>query len=289
MTKIFFSTFLTFFTICFTGVINIETDSGTISYNLEDIQKITFENNYELIFVQGGSFEMGDHFNEGYSRELPVHSVNISDFYIGKYEVTQAEWISIMVNNPSHYLADNNPVENITWYDALEYCNALSITENLTPCYSGTGTNISCNFTANGYRLPTEAEWEYAARGGVNFNENLRYSGCHEESILIDYAWFDTNNTPMGSKEVGMKLPNQLNIFDMSGNVFEWCWDWSSENYYSVSPSSDPYGPSQGNMRVKRSGSFCCFSSAMRVANRDGFQPEQSDGDIGFRVVRRIE
>jgi len=144
----------------------------------------------EMVFVEGGTFEMGDFFNEGNSFELPMHDVTLDAFYIGKYEVTQGEWQNIMGSNPSIYfgVGESYPVYNINWRQAIDYCNALSISEGLTPCYTITGEDVICDFNANGYRLPTEAEWEYVAKGGINWNDNLRYSGCLEESDLTNYA-----------------------------------------------------------------------------------------------------
>ncbi len=237
----------------------------------------------EMIFVQGGTFEMGDHYNEGQSDEIPVHSVTLDDFYIGKYEVTQTEYEAVVGNNPSYFSGDNLPVEQVTWCDAVTFCNLKSQQEGLTPCYNL--NDWSCDFSANGYRLPTEAEWEYAARGGVNWTDDYRYSGCHEYIVLPDYAWY-YSNSGSHTHEVGTRLPNQLDTYDMSGNVWEWCNDWYNSNYYSSSPSNNPQGPASGSLRVIRCGSWLFPGGVCRVAFRDYFYPEFGFDDLGFRFVR---
>ena len=232
-----------------------------------------------LIFIQGVTFQMGS--NNGESDEKPVHSVTVDDFYISKYEVTQKEWKAVMGSNPSYFKGDNLPVEQVSWYDAVEFCNKKSRKEGLTPCYSGSGKSITCNFNANGYRLPTEAEWEYAVRGG-NKSRNYKYSGSN---TIGDVAWYSSNS---GSKThpVGTKQANELGISDMSGNVWEWCWDWYDNDYYSSSPRNDPTGPSSGSYRVLRGGSWHDFDDYCRVAHRNFSNPDYSYNDYGFRIVR---
>jgi len=237
----------------------------------------------DLIFVEGGSFEMGDHFNEGSSNELPVHDVTLNSFYIGQYEVTQGEYAAVMGSNPAHSygVGDNYPVYYVTWYNAVEYCNALSIQEGLTPCYDL--TDWSCDFSVNGYRLPTEAEWEYASRGGMNWTDNYRYSGTTDN--LGAYAWYNPNSGYQ-SHEVGTKLPNQLDIYDMSGNVWEWCNDWYSSDYYSSSPVNNPTGPDSGSYRLIRGGGWSNDASVCRVANCHYYSPGSSYFYVGFRILR---
>ncbi len=214
-----------------------------------------------MIFVKGGSFQMGS--NDSNSDEKPIHSVTVSDFYIGKYEVTQKEWKAVMGSNPSNWKGDNLPVERVSWYDAVEFCNKKSEMEGLQKCYSGSGKNITCDFTKNGYRLPTEAEWEYAARGG-NKSKGYKYSGSNN---IGDVAWY-TSNSGSKTHPVGTKRSNELGIYDMSGNVWEWCWDWYDENYYSISPGSNPRGPNSGKFAVLRGGSWCFYAYYCRVAVR---------------------
>ncbi|NLO44846.1 MAG: formylglycine-generating enzyme family protein [Candidatus Cloacimonetes bacterium] len=240
------------------------------------------QKNNSMIFVEGGRFMMGS--NGEHDWENSVHEVTLSSFWISKYEVTQKEWQEVMGTNPSHFKGNNLPVEYVSWYDVIEYCNKLSIKEGLTPCYSGSGDSISCNWNANGFRLPTEAEWEYAARGG-NKSRAYNYSGSN---TLGDVAWYDDNS---GGKihPVGMKSPNELGLYDMSGNVFEWCWDWYDSSYYNKSPKRDPRGAASGNRKVLRGGSWCNFGNYCRVALRYDGTPSNGRSIIGFRVSRAIK
>ena len=257
------------------------------------------ETSENMIFVQGGTFQMGDRYTEGDSDEFPLHNVTLSSFYIGETEVTQSEYTALMGNNPAHNygIGINHPVYYVTWCDAVKYCNKKSITESLTPCYSVNGdTNPNnwgnnfipdVNWSANGYRLPTEAEWEYAARGGINQGDNNRYSGCNNESDLPNYAWYSESvSLPYGTKEVGTKLPNQLGLYDMSGNVSEWCWDCYGA--YSSSPQTNPTGPSSGSCRVLRGGSWVSLAYYCRVAERSCTTSDNSSNFFGFRLVRGI-
>lgn len=240
----------------------------------------------EMIYVQGGTFEMGDHYNEGNSDELPVHSVYLDSYYIGKYEVTQAEYEAVVGINPSYNIGDNLPVESVNWYDAVTFCNLKSQQEGLTPCYNL--NDWSCDFSANGYRLPTEAEWEYAARGGVNWTDDYRFSGCHVSYDLLNHAWYSSNSSSQ-PHPVGTKLPNQIGIYDMSGNVFERCNDWYDSNYYSSSSSSNPHGPSSGNYRIMRGGSWWSGIIRCRVAYRGYGNPDVGFSGGGFRLMRPVE
>ncbi|MDP3259083.1 MAG: formylglycine-generating enzyme family protein [Thermodesulfovibrionales bacterium] len=190
----------------------------------------------EFVSVKGGCYQMGDTFGDGGSDEKLVHEVYVDDFYIGKYEVTQGQWKAIMGNNPSYFnnCGDNCPVERVSWNDVQDFINKLN---------SKSGKN---------YRLPTEAEWEYAARSG---GKNEKYAGTSNESELGEYAWYSSNS---GGKThpVGQKKPNGLGIYDMSGNVFELVNDWYDSDYYKNSPKDNPKGPSSGQSRVLRGGSW---------------------------------
>ncbi len=225
-----------------------------------------------MVLVDGGTFKRDD------------YSVTVSSFFIGKYEVTQKEWQSIMGNNPSDFKGDNRPVEEVTWYDAVEYCNKLSKKEGLTPVYTINGNNVTCNWSANGYRLPTEAEWEYAARGG-NKSKGYTYSGSN---IVGNVAWYDSNSSSQ-THDVGTKAPNELGIYDMSGNVWEWCWDWYDSSYYSNSPKNDPKGANSGSDRVVRGGSWYLNDFGCRVAYRVYSSPGFGNGGLGLRVLRTIQ
>ncbi|MDD4310228.1 MAG: SUMF1/EgtB/PvdO family nonheme iron enzyme [Candidatus Cloacimonetes bacterium] len=261
-----------------------------------------------FVFVPGGTFTMGDTRGGGNSNELPTHSVTLNSFYLGKYEVTQSEWQTVMGSNPAsgYGVGANYPVYNVSWYAILKYCNLRSMAEGLTPAYTinyttnpeywgavPTSSNSMwnaaiCNWSANGYRLPTEAEWEYAARGATS-NPDYLYSGSDDINAV---AWYwDNNNSggyPSGSKPVGLKVPNGLGLYDMSGNVGEWCWDWYGSSYYSSSPGNNPTGPASGSYRVKRGGLWYFSASSCRVAYRSGNSPYGSDYGVGFRLCRAV-
>jgi len=206
---------------------------------------------------------MGDTFNEGDYDEKPVHSVTVSDFYIGKYEVTQKQWVEIMGSNPSYFKGDNRPVENVSWNDVQEFIRKLN---------EKTGGN---------FRLPTEAEWEYAARGG-NKSRGYKYSGSNN---VGEVAWY-WNNSGKKTHPVGTKKPNELGIYDMSGNVWEWCADWYDKNYYQNSPRNNPKGPASGSSRVLRGGSWVHDENYLRCSDRYYFTPNFRSYIIGFRLVR---
>ncbi len=239
----------------------------------------------DMIMVEGGTFKMGN--ISGDFDEKPVHEVTVSSFLIGKYEVTQAQWIAVMGDNPSKNQGEKLPVENITWYDAIEYCNKLSEAEGLEKCYAGKGRNIRCDFTKNGYRLPTEAEWEYAARGGKKSTGRFLSGGGEDDASEI--AWY-SGNSKKTTHEVGAKKPNELEIFDMSGNVWEWCWDRYSKDYYKESFDFNPTGP-QSNIAsvVNRGGSYRDFNYVCSVSYRNSDFANTKKATLGFRLVRTVE
>jgi formylglycine-generating enzyme required for sulfatase activity len=218
----------------------------------------------------------------GEEDERPVHTAHISGFFMGKTEVTQAEYQAIIGVNPSGVFGDTLPVENVSWYDAVEYCNKLSRKEGLTPAYSGSNDNITCNFTANGYRLPTEAEWEYAARGGNRDSLAFSYAGGNSVSVL---GWYN-NNSEKHIHETGTKSPNSLGLYDMSGNVWEWCWDWYGA--YASTEQTDPRGVQRGTYRVNRGGSWNSGADQLRTTYRSYGEPASRYHDLGFRVIRPI-
>ncbi|HHJ52668.1 MAG TPA: PEGA domain-containing protein [Caldithrix abyssi] len=247
----------------------------------------------DMVLIHGGTFQMGDVFNEGFAAEKPVHSVTVNDFYMGVHEVTQKEWTAIMGFNPSKYKDPNSPVEWISWFDAVEFCNLKSKKEGLTPCYTFSGPDVICNFDANGYRLPTEAEWEYAAREGgrrvrfgngqdvadpaqINFNGNANSTA----------KYFKPGDYRRMPWPVGSFKPNALGLYDMSGNVWEWCWDWYSDNYYQKGESDNPRGPKTGNFKAIRGGSFSDGPEDIRCTNRIYSKPSLKSNGIGFRLVR---
>lgn len=217
---------------------------------------------FEMVFVQGGTFLMGR--NDGEFGEKPVHSVTLNDFYIGKFEVTQKQWRDVMGGNPSYFQnCDNCPVEQVSWSDIQKFINKLN------------------QITGKPYRLPTEAEWEYAATGGNN-NNGYAYSGSNNVS---DVAWFSENS---GSKThpVGQKQPNELGIYDMSGNVWEWCNDWYDEKYYNYGPSNNPRGPGTGKYRVLRGGSWGYGSSGCLAKGRSGTKQGNQGNSGGLRLAK---
>ncbi|MDD3103498.1 MAG: SUMF1/EgtB/PvdO family nonheme iron enzyme [Candidatus Cloacimonetes bacterium] len=255
-----------------------------------------------FVYVPAGTYIMGDTLGEGSNNELPTHSVTLDSFYMDKYLITQYEYTAIMGSNPAYDfgVGDIYPVYNVSWYSAIKYCNLRSMAEGLTPCYTIMGsTNPAswgavptssdsnwdaaiCNWSANGYRLPTEAEWEYAARGATN-NPDYLYSGSDDIDVV---AWQTGNNIPWGTKPVGTKAPNALDIYDMSGNLYEWCWDWFDDSYYGSSPVNNPTGPMGGFWRVWRGGFWNDSANQCRVTNRSSFNPYLSGNSVGFRICR---
>lgn len=235
-----------------------------------------------MVLVKGGTFRMGS--SETYSNEEPIHSVTLNSFYIGKFEVTQAEWQAVMGNNPSLFKDDNYPVERVSWNEAIEFCNKKSQKEGLTPCYQGTGDNIACNFSASGFRLPTEAEWEFASRGGVK-SRHYEFSGSNHAR---EVGWYEVNSRDK-TQSVGRKKPNELGIYDMSGNIREWCWDWHDDNYYKNSPAINPRGPNtppEAKNRSYRGGSACSREIWLRNCTRFGQAPDSKNYELGLRIVK---
>jgi formylglycine-generating enzyme required for sulfatase activity len=241
-----------------------------------------------MILIRAGTFQMGNTgAYSGYSGEKPVRSVTISrDFLMSTYEITQKQYEEVMGTNPSYFKGENLPVERVSWYDAVEYCNKLSEMEGLEKCYSGSGDNIVCDWDANGYRLPTEAEWEYAAKAGTItdfYNGNLTNAICTPIDANLDNIGWYCGNGNNKTQEVGKKAPNAFGLYDMSGNVLEWCWDW----YANYSGGTDPKGPAGGSNRVCRGGSWNFNADYCRSANRNNSRNvDNRYTDIGFRVVR---
>ncbi len=253
-----------------------------------------------FLSICAGTFEMGCTAGQSSCRsnESPVHSVTLTnDFWMSETEVTQGQWQALMGNNPSNFSSCGTtcptcPVETVNWYDALAFANAVSIAEGLAECYnispnnSPAGSSVSINsssgsvYDCEGYRLPTEAEWEYAARGG----QDLLYSGSN---TVTDVAWYYYNSSSQ-THPVATLQPNAWGLYDMSGNVWERTWDWYSFSYYSNSPSTDPEGPSSGSNRVNRGGSWIVNASNTPVASRNYSDPGYRDNNLGFRLSRTI-
>ncbi len=218
----------------------------------------------EMVFVKGGCFEMGDISGVGNEREKPVHEVCVDDFYLGKYEVTQREWVEIMKTNPSnHKLCEDCPVEQVSWFDIRKFIIKLK------------------EKTGKKYRLPTEAEWEYAARSG---GKEEIWSGTSDEVELEDYAWYEDNSFG-GTHPVGQKEPNGLGIYDMSGNVWELVWDRYDKEYYESSPKDNPKGSLSGDNRVVRGGSWHWNAFSQRTTYRYDITPRDLFKGVGFRIA----
>ena len=283
----------------------------------------------DLVRIPGGYFNMGS--SEGEDDEKTVHQVYVNDFYMGKYEVTKEEfeefhtannyitdaeksggsyiwdgknWVQkkdINWSNSNFEQTNKHPVVCISWNDAIEYCNWRSKKEGLTPVYTIKGNVVSADFNARGYRLPTEAEWEYAARSGekgykyswgngtpdgkqggnIADEAGKRINGWAEEGIWKGYDDGYAYTAPVGSFE-----PNEFGLCDMTGNVWEWCWDWYDKDYYKNSPKRNPQGPSSGISRVVRGGSWDTEPKDVRAADRSLGTPDNSDNLIGFRLSR---
>jgi formylglycine-generating enzyme required for sulfatase activity len=248
-----------------------------------------FTQSPDMVRINGGTFVMGSpaaewqETNKEFLATTPTlkyderqHYVTVSSFYIGKYEVTQREWRKVMGRNPSHFKGEYLPVETISWYDAVEYCNKRSEREGLTPVYSGRGDRITWNRNANGYRLPTEAEWEYACRAGTT---TPYYTGTK-----VDGAGWYIDNSGWKTHPVGQKQANAWGLYDMHGNVLEWCWDWYGE--YPRGDQIDPTGAGAGASRVVRGGSWNYIARLLRSALRDRDVPADRNYDVGFRLAR---
>ena len=219
----------------------------------------------ELVRVPGGIFMMGDTFGDGIENEVPVHEVELNPFYIGRYPVTQAQWLRVMPANPSSFQGENHPVELVSRFDVLNFLQQhATIASDRTP-----------------YRLPTEAEWEYAARSG---GRHEKYAGGDRADSL---AWF-AENSDGKTCPVGLKQPNGLGIYDMSGNVWEWCQDVFDENAYAGHTRSNPVVAGNGPDRVIRGGSFNLDEWSLRCARRFGFPADFCGPGLGFRLVRDV-
>jgi formylglycine-generating enzyme required for sulfatase activity len=265
----------------YSQTMKVQSKSGDKTYNVSDVESITFgktTNGFiEMVEIPAGTFQMGQ-----ISEETPVHTVNITKaYYIGKYEVTQKQYTDIIGTNPSNFTGnDNNPVEKVNWYDAIQFCNELSKKEGLEPCYTlESGTNWLCDFNKKGYRLPTEAEWEYACRAGTITDH---YTGT-SESQFASAAWYGSNSDSI-THPVGQKVANNFGLYDMHGNVWEWCWDWYSD--YEEGTFDDPTGPNTGSWSIIRGGSWLVDMWSCRSARRNFLNSVDAFYDVGFRVVR---
>ncbi|MDD3104378.1 MAG: SUMF1/EgtB/PvdO family nonheme iron enzyme [Candidatus Cloacimonetes bacterium] len=248
----------------------------------------TIQTPINFVYVPGGTFHNG------------TSNVTLSSFYMDKYELTQADYQAVMGTNPAsgYGVGSNYPVYYVSWFNAIEYCNRRSLQEGLTPCYSystyGTNpdswpsgwntsssnhSNVVCNWTANGYRLPTEMEWMFAAKGG-NQSQGYTYSGSN---TIGNVAWYNSNSGST-THTVGSKAPNELGLYDLSGNVWEWTWDIYDS--YPSGTQTNPTGANSGSARVKRGGGWYNVANGCTVSYRDINSATYSYSNIGFRCVR---
>ena len=225
--------------------------------------------------------------------EKPRHLVEISrTFDIGKNLVTQALWERIMGKNPSVLEESTHPVENVSWFDCIHFCNTLSNKEGLQPAYAINGVYVTWNRSSDGYRLPTEAEWAFAARGtsartssfAAKANQDFEYSGSDNPD---EVAWTRENSNKQ-THPVGQKKPNGFGLYDMSGNVSEWVWDWYDKEYYQRSPSKDPTGPESGTLRVLRGTHKDQSFTSARLSCRGVSRPTGCGDTLGMRLCRSI-
>lgn len=278
-------------------VMNKQDENGNETNNLGSTNNAELTN--DLILINGGTYLMGSPETEMQRETDEVqHEVTVSDFYIGRYEVTQKEYEEVMGENPSNFEGENLPVENATWYEAIEYCNKLSEKEGLTSVYTIDGENVSWDRSANGYRLPTEAEWEYAARAGTTspFNtensisdEEANYYGHYPYGIEENYFTQENLETEPGqyrqtTVEVDSFSPNKWGLYNIHGNVAEWCFDYYGA--YDLENTDNPSGPTTGTLRVNRGGGWNDYAKHLRCAYRASTTPDQKMSNIGFRVVR---
>jgi formylglycine-generating enzyme len=272
-----------------------------------------------MVLIPAGSFSMGDSFSEGYPDELPVHTVSVSAVHMDLCEVSKALWDEVFdwaVTNEYGFdhagsgKAATHPVHTVSWYDVVKWCNARSQKEGRPLCYTVGGNAYrtgrsapDCDWVVGGYRLPTEAEWEKAARGGASGHrfpwgdsDEIQHARANYVSVSSGTYPYDTSPTrgyhPMYNDGVDPYTspvdsfePNGYGLHNMAGNVWEWCWDWYGNNYYGSSPGSDPRGPDSGSDRMRRGGSWFIFPSSSRVAFRYGDNPSYVENFFGFRTV----
>ena len=256
----------------------------------------------DLIFIKGGKFNMGSPSDEVQrENDETLHEVSVNDFYVSAYEVTQEEYENIMGNNPSNFKGSKLPVENLTWYEAIEYCNKLSEKNNLTPVYEIDGEKVTWNRNANGYRLLTEAEWEYVARAGTTTPFNTETSISAEESNFYGHYPYgiEENYFSQGKLEtkpgeyrqttvnVDEFSPNKWGLYNIHGNVREWVYDYYGE--YDLGDNDNPTGPNSGTLKVTRGGGWNDYAKHMRSAFRSTLAPDKKMSNTGLRIARNSE
>lgn len=266
------------------------------------MQTQTSSVNDNFVRLDGGTFPMGSPDSERQrGKDEASHEVTLSPFYVDAYEVTQVDYAAVMGENPSCFDGGRLPVENVTWYDAVEYCNRLSETKNLTPAYTIEGKTVRWDRSANGYRLLTEAEWEYAARAGTDtiyhfgnqvHSDFANFEGSYPYLIEENYvsrkdASVVTSKNRGTTIEVDALSPNAFGLYHMHGNVAEWCFDYYGE--YDMTDTENPSGAANGSLRVNRGGSYNDFGKHLRSAYRSVANPMDADQNLGFRICRNAE
>ncbi|MBN1593879.1 MAG: formylglycine-generating enzyme family protein [Candidatus Coatesbacteria bacterium] len=262
-----------------------------------------------MVTIPSGEFVMGSPFTEPGrdDDEAPPRTVKMSAFQISQTEITQAQWEKVMGWNDSWFDGADQPVERVTWFDCASFCNEMSQMAGAAHCYQLTnlrydgnhiiGADVTCDYAADGYRLPTAAEWEYACRDSMT--TRFYWGDSSSEDVMKQYCWYDKNaynsrwTEPhaefSGPQPVGQLIPTTTGLYDMSGNISEWCTDWYAFNYYNTRPNPDenPTGPETGDSRVIRGGAWDDYDTRCRSANRGWLQPEYRNFSIGFRIARR--
>lgn len=259
-------------------------DSGT---NLPDDNDPENKVGIEMVRIEPGTYTRGDDVD---TYAQPKHLVTITKaFWIGKYELLGSEYNKVMGEGADYYESERHPLDSVNWFDAVEFCNKLSEYEGLTPVYTINGEDVSWDQNADGYRLPTEGEWELACRGGTNtvlYNGDIPEinSEPYRHPLLDEIAWYaEPTGTPY---PVGLKQPNQFGLYDMIGNAVEWCWDWAAP--YTAEAKVDPVGPETGRQKIFRGGAVSTRANNSHCGKRFDVNPIGASTGTSLRIVRNV-